>query len=140
MLFIENSSVWETFGLDTLSDRCVVKHATQHGTFCLQRTYGARVMTCSLLDLYSFLWNIFVLFWETYIFASDVYEYHIQFIYISMCRNESTHVIIYIYVYIHIYIYIHTSAVRVCSRTYFFLCANLVWGLAKFKCSSSHRP
>ena len=33
-----------------------------------------------------------------------------------------------------------TSAVRVCSRTYFFLCANLVWGLAKFKCSSSHRP
>ena len=33
-----------------------------------------------------------------------------------------------------------TSAVRVCSRTYFFLCANLVWGLAKFKCSSSHLP
>ena len=35
---------------------------------------------------------------------------------------------------------IYISAVRVCSRTYFFLCANLVWGLAKFKCSSSHRP
>ena len=32
------------------------------------------------------------------------------------------------------------SAVRVCSRIYFFLCANLVWGLAKFKRSSSHRP